>query len=110
MGLKDMLLAQGSSYTTYDGSTPTINPLATKYSPLHYNFGKEVEGYSTKGALAPSYANVVLAYQEYNNGVPYINPLPPPSQMEPNNELGPLDPKYVDTYSENNKYGSLKLI
>ena len=36
MGLLDKLVTQGGSqYTTYDGKTPKVNPLATKQSQMH---------------------------------------------------------------------------
>lgn len=106
MGLKDKLSSQGSSYTAYDGTDPSINPLATKYSTLHYNFKENTEGWSTKGYQSPQATQTQLDF--YLLGL--AGYLPSPSELEPNDINGPLDPKYVDSYSVSNKYGNLPLI
>ena len=80
MGLLNKLQTVGSVYTIYDGSTPPINPLATKYSNLHGNLAGNVDGgYSLNGG--PAYQNVNNAYQSYDDGQAgaFANPLPLPS-------------------------------
>jgi hypothetical protein len=39
MGLLNMLQNQGSVLTPYDGTTPSINPLATQQSTMHADAG-----------------------------------------------------------------------
>jgi hypothetical protein len=76
MGLLNKLQTVGSAYTTYDGSTPPINPLATNQSNLHGNLAGAVNGgYSLNGG--PTYQSVNTAYQSYDDGI--VNPLPFPS-------------------------------
>ena len=76
----------GTNLTPYHGTTPFINPLATKSSKLHADGGKP--GYSLDG----SFKNQVTAdYTEYNDG--YNNALPQPSQLDLNGKT-PL--KYSD--------------
>jgi hypothetical protein len=81
MGLLDKLLdpnaVGGTSLTAYHGTTPQINPLATKQSKLHA-FGNEA-GYSVNG----NFANTVsVNFTAYNDG--YNNALPQPSQLDLN--------------------------
>jgi hypothetical protein len=78
MGLLDKLLdpnaVGGTSLTAYHGTTPQINPLATKQSKLHA-FGNEA-GYSVNG----NFANTVsVNFTSYNDG--YNNALPQPSHF-----------------------------
>ena len=70
MGLLDLLQNQGSSLTAYDGTTPSINPLATPQSQMH-------TGYSINGTNA---STVNGSYQEYLDGT--TNFLPTPSQLD----------------------------
>jgi hypothetical protein len=71
MGLLDKLQQQGSVLTSYNGSTPDVNPLATPQSQL--------QTYSLNGANGNSVNN---AYQQYLDGA--INSLPQPSQLDLN--------------------------
>jgi len=71
MGLLDKLQQQGSPLTSYNGTTPNINPLATPQSPLQI--------YSLNGV---DFGNVNNAYQQYLDGA--INNLPQPSQLDLN--------------------------
>jgi hypothetical protein len=76
----------GTKLTPYHGTTPFINPLATKSSKLHADGGRP--GYSLDG----SFKNQVTAdYTEYNDG--YNNALPQPSQLDLN---GKTPSKYSD--------------
>jgi hypothetical protein len=86
MGLLDKLITQGSNLTPYDGTTPKINPLATKQSQLHANGNQP--GYSLDGSAA---AIVTADYTAYNDG--YNNALPQPSQLDLN---GKTPSKYLD--------------
>ena len=90
MGILDILLdlnaVGGTSLTAYHGTTPQINPLATKQSKLHA-FGNEA-GYSVNG----NFANTVsVNFTAYNDG--YNNALPQPSQLDLN---GKTPSKYLD--------------
>ena len=85
MGLLNKLQTVGSVYTIYDGSTPPINPLATKYSNLHGNLAGAVNGgYSLNGG--PSFQSVNNAYQSYDDGQAgaFANSLPSPSTLDLN--------------------------
>jgi hypothetical protein len=75
MGLLTKLTSEGSTFTAYDGATPTINPLATKYSPLHADIDRP--GYSLNGSFA---SQVINNYNEYLDGV--NNSIPQPSQLD----------------------------
>ena len=86
MGLLDKLTTQGSNLTPYDGSTPKINPLATKQSKLHADGNQP--GYSLNGSAA---SIVTAEYTAYNDG--YNNALPQPSQLDLN---GKTPSKYLD--------------
>jgi hypothetical protein len=80
MGLLDLLQNQGSTLTAYDGTTPSINPLATPQSQMH-------TGYSINGTNA----NVVNgSYQEYLDGT--ANFLPTPSQLDLNGATPNISP------------------
>jgi len=70
MGLLDILQKQGSKFTSFDGNTPSINPLATKLSKLH-------DGYSTTGDNA---SQVNADFQAYLDGT--INALPQPTILD----------------------------
>jgi len=90
MGLLDKLLnpnaVGGTQLTAYHGTTPPVNPLATKQSKLHA-FGNEA-GYSING----NFSNTVNAnFAAYNDG--YNNALPQPSQLDLN---GKTPSKYLD--------------
>ena len=78
MGILDLLTTQGSTLSAHDGATPPINPLTTKNSGLHAK-GNGAAGYSLDGALK---AEVVKAYNEYEDGVP--NTIPQPSTLDLN--------------------------
>ena len=74
MGLLSKLLTGGSNFTVWDGTTPAINPLSTKQSPLHANGNQP--GYSLDGSNA---STVITAYGEYVDGKTppqYSNNLP----------------------------------
>lgn len=86
MGLLDKLTNEGSSLSTYDGATPSINPLATQQSKLHAN--GNAPGYSLDGAQANA---VATQFNDYLDGV--TNPLPLPSQLDMN---GVTPPQYLD--------------
>ena len=85
MGLLNKLQTVGSVYTTYDGNTPPINPLATNQSNLHGNLAGAVNGgYSLNGG--PSFQSVNAAYQSYDDGQAgaFANSLPLPSTLDLN--------------------------
>lgn len=84
MGLLDKLQQQGSPLTAYDGTTPSINPLATPQSQL--------QTYSLNGV---DKSNVNSAYQQYLDGA--INNLPQPSQLDLN---GVTPPQYIANQPE----------
>ena len=103
MGLLSKLtIGDGSTLSYSDGSTPLINKLSTKQSPLHYNSYDLEPGYSVNGTDA-SYVNSL--YQGYEDGK--NTPIPEPTQLDltdpitadPNNK-----PKYTpipgQTYSD----------
>jgi hypothetical protein len=90
MGLLDKLTTQGSVYTPYDGTTPSVNPLATQQSKLHADGNQP--GYSLDGS---DFSDVNSAYQQYNDGVNNI--LPQPSQLDLN---GTTPPRYIDNLPE----------
>jgi len=79
MGLLDLLTKTGTPFSTGNGTTPSINPGATKQSKLHAD-GNQAS-YSLNGANAPA---VNKAYVEYNDG--YNNALPQPSQLDLNGQ------------------------
>lgn len=76
MGLLDLLINQGSPFTAApNGTTPSINPLATQQSQLHADGNQP--GYSLDGS---DFSVVNGAYQQYNDGV--ANFLPQSSQLD----------------------------
>lgn len=77
MGLKDMLLNQGSPYSYGNGTTPATNQGATQQSKLHADGA--TPGYSLDGS---DFSDVNSAYQSYNDGV--VNFLPQPSSYDIN--------------------------
>ena len=85
MGLLDKLTNEGSSLSTYDGATPSTNPLATQQSKLHAD--GNAPGYSLDGAQA----NLATQFNDYLDGI--TNPLPLPSQLDLN---GVTPPQYLD--------------
>jgi hypothetical protein len=87
MGIKDLLIINGSSLTAYDGKTPHINPLATGYSILHADGNKP--GYSLNGS---NFNKVNSYYNSYLDGA--VNNLPRPSQLD-------LDGKTPSRYLDN---------
>lgn len=86
MGLLDKLTNKDTVFTPYHGTTPKVNPLATKQSKLHAD-GSQA-GYSLDGSAA----GIVSAdYTAYNDG--YNNALPQPSQLDLN---GKTPARYLD--------------
>ena len=77
MGILTKLTTQGSAFTAYDGTTPTVNPLATQQSKLHVD--GNAPGYSLNGANA---STVTTQYNGYEDGTP--NQIPLPSQLDLN--------------------------
>ena len=79
MGLLSKLttIGEGSPLSFSDGSTPFINKLSTKQSPLHYNAADDEPGYSVNGTDA-SYVNSL--YQGYEDGK--NTPIPEPTQLD----------------------------
>lgn len=77
MGLLDKLTNEGSSLSTYDGATPSTNPLATQQSKLHAD--GNAPGYSLDGIQA---GIVATQFNDYLDGV--TNQLPLPSQLDMN--------------------------
>jgi hypothetical protein len=71
MGILTTLTTQGSAYTSYDGTTPSTNPLATQQSKLHSDGNQP--GYSLNGANSNQ---VTSDYNAYNDGVGNQIPLP----------------------------------
>ena len=71
MGILTTLTTLGSAYTSYDGATPSTNPLATQQSKLHSDGGQP--GYSLNGANTNQ---VTSEYNSYNDGVGNQIPLP----------------------------------
>ena len=89
MGLLDKLTKQGgTNLSIYDGTTPPVNPGATKQSKLHA-FGN-IAGYSVNGTFA---SDVNSAYVQYNDG--YNNALPQPSQLDRNGVIA-SNKKYLN--------------
>ena len=86
MGLLDKLTNEGSSLSTYDGATPSTNPLATQQSKLHAD--GNAPGYSLDGAQA---STVATQFNNYLDGV--TNQLPLPSQLDMN---GVTPSQYLD--------------
>lgn len=87
MGLYDRLTGQGSTLSiTGNGSTPSINPLASKNSKLHAD--GNAAGYSLDGS---NESTVNAQYQQYVDGVP--NLIPRPSQLDLD---GATPSRYID--------------
>lgn len=80
MGLLNKLQNNGSTLTAYNGTTPSINPLATQLSKLH-------DSYSTTGNNA---SQVNADFQAYLDGT--INALPQPTNLD----LSKTPSKYLD--------------
>jgi hypothetical protein len=93
----------GSSLTEYDGTTPKINPLATKQSTLHFDFKSGTEGWSTRGYQSPSGFTTVKNYNAYADGV--YNFIPSPTALDLN-DPETADPNYKPVYTSapGNKY------
>jgi len=94
---------EGSGLTEYDGTTPQINPLATKLSTLHYNPKSNSEGWSVTGKLDQTGMQTIKNYSLYQDGV--FNPIPQPSTLDLNDPEG-ADPNYKLQYTsiEGNRY------
>ena len=104
MGLLDMLTTQGSPVSSNNGTNPVINPLATKYSSLHYDYKTDTEGWSTRGYQSPSFQKTIQDYLSYNDGSQ--NFIPEPSSLELNESN--VDPDYKPLYnSQNGGYTAL---
>ena len=97
---------EGSGLTEYDGTTPKINPLATKLSTLHYDSKTNSEGWSVRGYQSPSGFKTVSDYVAYQDGV--FNPIPLPTTLDLNDPEG-ADPNYTLQYTsvEGNRYEDL---
>jgi hypothetical protein len=72
MGILTKLQTQGSAFTSYDGTTPTVNPLATDQSKLHADLAG-APGYSLNGANTPL---ITAEYNAYDDGSSTNIPLP----------------------------------
>lgn len=72
--LLNMLTTQGSAFTAYNGTTPSVNPLGTQASKMHTDGNQP--GYSLAGA---QFATVNPEYQAYLDGT--VNPLPLPTTL-----------------------------
>jgi hypothetical protein len=96
MGLLSKLtIGDGSTLSYSDGSTPLINKLSTKQSPLHYNSYDLEPGYSVNGTDA-SYVNSL--YQGYEDGK--NTPIPEPTTfdlLDPITADPDYKPKYIPT-------------
>ena len=79
MGLLSKLttIGEGSTLSYSDGSTPLVNPLSTKQSPLHYNTLEDKPGYSVTGT---QFSIVNSSYQEYEDGK--NTPIPEPTTFD----------------------------
>ena len=98
--------SEGSGLTEYDGTTPSINPLATKLSTLHYDPKTNTEGWSIGGKLDQSGIQTIKNYAAYQDGV--FNIIPDPTTLDLNDPEG-ADPNYKPQYSsiEGNRYEDL---
>ena len=85
MGILTKLTTQGSAFTAYDGSTQSVNPLATQQSKLHVDGNQP--GYSLNGANA---GQVTADYNAYQDGTP--NQIPQPSLLDMNGVIAPSSP------------------
>lgn len=77
MGILNKLINEGSSFSTYNGATPLVNPLATQQSKLHADGNSP--GYSLDGSQA---SLVTSQYNNYLDGI--TNPPPSPSLLDLN--------------------------
>jgi hypothetical protein len=100
MGLKDMLLNQGTPLSYGNGSTPVTNQGATQQSKLHAD--GNTAGYSLDGS---DFQDVNSAYQQYNDGVG--NFLPQPSLLDINGQtpVGPLSDPNVPSINNSFSQG-----
>lgn len=98
-----LLYYEGSTYSVHTryGFAPTldipINPLSTRFSDLHYNNSSQKEGYSVVGKDTLNYLQVAQDYTSYNDG-DITNILPPPTQLDLNDPIGP-DPFHPSKYT-----------
>jgi hypothetical protein len=81
--LKQKLEVDGSVYTSYDGSTPSVNPLATVASNMHATQAGGA-GYSLNGSEQSTVQN---GWAQYNDGA--VNLLPAPSNLDINGNTPP---------------------
>ena len=100
MGLKDMLLNQGTPLSYGNGNTPATNQGATQQSKLHAR--GNLPGYSLNGSAFNAVNN---AYQQYNDGVGNI--LPQPSGLDINGQVpvGPLSDPSVPSINNSFSQG-----
>ena len=103
MGLLDKLTVNGSSLSSYDGTTPRVNPLSTKKSNLHYDAQQQDGGASTRGSEISNYPLFFRDYLSYENGA--FSYIPSPSILELNDPIG-SDPNYKPLYTPRNTYKS----
>jgi len=89
---------QLSNVAVGEGTVFPTNLLATKQSPLHYNFEQQTEGYSTNGNQEPL---VQFWWSQYNISPPTT--LPQPSNIDFNDPVG-ADPNYKPKYTPSNTY------
>ena len=101
MGLLDKLIDNGSDLSRYDGADPNINLLATKLSPLHYDWKASQAGWSVDGFQSPNFGYPARqAYAFYDDGV--NNPIPNPTQLDLNDPNA--NPNYKPIYTPSNSY------
>lgn len=80
MGILSKLVNEGSSFSAYNGTTPSINPLATQQSKLHAD--GNAPGYSLDGSN-PSL--IATQYNDYLDGI--TNSPPSPSLLDLNGTI-----------------------
>jgi len=113
LGLLSFLEGNGSIFaygaqptTPTNGTTPSINPLATNQSKLHaYGQGEGQPGYSYDGS---NLTEILPQFNEYNDGD--LNVLPDPTKLDLNDPVGVpgLPPSYNSTNNYLNKAKSLQ--
>jgi hypothetical protein len=100
MGLLDKLTTNGSVYSYGNGQTPAINPGATQQSKLHVD--GNTPGYSLDGS---DFTDVNNAYQQYNDGVNNILPLPSSLDINGIIPTGPLSDPSVGSINDSFSQG-----
>ena len=94
MAILDLLKTEGSKYSKYNGTDPTINPGATKQSKLHaYDTDP---GYSLGGAFKSEVSKAYQAYDDGDSG----NKLPLVSQLDRKDGSVPASDKYMNNLPE----------